>query len=146
MDLAQAQLLLIQAQNDLQASFAELAVALGYSDLRTFELTDEPLPPAPPANETELIQQALKDRPELISERLDVSSAERFATAERDLKLPTVSALGTAGLTPFNSTSLAPRYAAAFDSPGSVYPARPQRPAPLPLQFFLPPSICRLHP
>ena len=112
-DLSQAQLLLIQAQNDLQASFAELAVALGYSDLRTFELTDEPLPPAPPANETELIQQALKDRPELISQRLDVSSAQRFATAERDLKLPTVSAFGTAGLTPFNSASLAPRYAAA---------------------------------
>ena len=112
-DLSQAQLLLIQAQNDLQASFAELAVALGYSDLRTFELADEPLPPAPPANETGLIQQALKDRPELISQRLDVSSAERFATAERDLKLPTVSALGTAGLTPFNSASLAPRYAAA---------------------------------
>lgn len=112
-DLAQAQLLLIQAQNDLQASFAELAVALGYSDLRTFELADEPLPPAPPANETQLVQQALKDRPELISQRLDVSSAERYATAERDLKLPTVSALGTAGLTPFNSAPLAPRYAAA---------------------------------
>ena len=112
-DLAQAQLLLIQTQNDLQASFAELALALGYSDLRTFELTDEPLPPAPPANETALVQQALKDRPELISQRLDVSSAERYATAERDLKLPTVSALGTAGLTPFNTAPLAPRYAAA---------------------------------
>ena len=33
-DLAQAQLLLIQAQNDVQASFAELSDALGYSDQR----------------------------------------------------------------------------------------------------------------
>ena len=112
-DLSQAQLLLIQARNDLQASFAELAVALGYSDLRTFELADEPPPPAPPANEAQLVQQALKDRPELIGQRLDVSAAERYATAERDLKLPTVSALGTAGLIPFNSAPLAPRYAAA---------------------------------
>ena len=46
-DLAQAQLLLIQAQNDLQASFAQLSAALGYSDERTFNLTDEPLPPLP---------------------------------------------------------------------------------------------------
>ena len=46
-DLAQAQLLLIQAQNDLQGSFAQLSDALGYSDQRTFQLAEEPLPPAP---------------------------------------------------------------------------------------------------
>ena len=39
-DLAQAQLLLVQAQNDLQASFAHLSDALGYSDQRTFQLAD----------------------------------------------------------------------------------------------------------
>ena len=112
-DLAQAKLLLIQAQNDLQSSFAQLAVALGYSDLRSFQLADQPMPPAPPANVTDLIQQALKDRPELISQRLDVDSAERYATAERDLKFPTISALGTAGLTPARESPLASRYAAA---------------------------------
>jgi outer membrane protein len=112
-NLAQAQLLLIQAQNDLQSSFAGLSAAVGYSDQRTFHLTEEPVPPAPPTNVADLIQQALKDRPELISQRLDVSSAQSYATAERDLKLPTVSALGTAGLTPVNEAPLAPRYAAA---------------------------------
>jgi outer membrane protein len=112
-DLAQAKLLLIQAQNDLRSSFAQLAAALGYSDLRTFELADQPVPPAPPSSIADLIQQALKDRPELISQRLDVNSAERYATAERDLKFPTISALGTAGLTPVNEAPLAPRYAAA---------------------------------
>ena len=42
-DLAQAQLLLVQAQNDLQASFADLSAALGYAEQRTFQLAEEPL-------------------------------------------------------------------------------------------------------
>ncbi|MFI5105615.1 MAG: TolC family protein, partial [Terriglobales bacterium] len=36
--LSQAQLLLIQAQNDVQASFADLSTALGYADQRMFTL------------------------------------------------------------------------------------------------------------
>jgi outer membrane protein len=112
-NLAQAQLLLIQAQNDLQSSFARLSAALGYSDLHTFLLADEPVPSAPPTDVSGLIQQALRDRPELATQRLTVTSAQSFATAERDLKLPTVSALGVAGLVPFNETPLSPRYAAA---------------------------------
>jgi outer membrane protein len=86
-DLAQAQLLLVQAQNDLQASFAELSAALGYSDQRTFQLAEQPL--------------------------LDVNSAQSYATAERDLWFPTLSAVGTAGLTPYRQDTLASRYAAA---------------------------------
>jgi outer membrane protein len=112
-DLAQARLLLIQAQNDLQVAFAQLSSALGYSDERTFQLADDPVPATPPDALSGAIQQALKNRPELASERLDVSSAQSYATAERDLKLPTISAVGTAGLTPYRVDALAPRYAAA---------------------------------
>jgi outer membrane protein len=112
-DLAQAQLLLIQAQNDVDASYAELSAALGYSDQHTFQLMDEPLPPAPPANFSDLLQQAIKNRPELISLRLDADSAHTYATAERDLWFPTISAAGAAGLTPYGADQLAPRYAAA---------------------------------
>ena len=112
-DLAQAQLLLLQAQNDLEASFAELSTALGYSDQRMFQLTEEPLPSAPPMDFDPLISTALKNRPELISARLDVISAQSYATAERDLWFPTISAVGTAGLTPYGQEELAPRYAAA---------------------------------
>ncbi|MGB2590892.1 MAG: TolC family protein [Candidatus Acidiferrum sp.] len=111
-NLAQAQLLLIQAQNDLRASYAKLAESLGSSELTTFQLSDQPLPPAPAGDVSVLIQQALRDRPELLGQRLAVSSAQSFTTAERDLKLPTISALGTAGLTPVNESPLAPRYAA----------------------------------
>jgi outer membrane protein len=112
-DLAQAQLLLIQAENDVQASFAQLSDALGYSDERTFILAEESLPGTPPVPLQDTIQQALRDRPELIGERLDASAAQSYATAERDLRLPTISALGTAGLIPFRQDTLSPRYAAA---------------------------------
>src|SRR6202021_2475686 len=85
-DLSQAQLLLIQAQNDLQGSFAQLSDALGYSDQRSFQLIDEPLPSQPPADVTVLINQALRDRPEMIGERLNAQSAQSYETAERDLR------------------------------------------------------------
>jgi outer membrane protein len=112
-DLSQAQLLLIQAQNDVQGSFANLSTALGYADQRTFTLAVIPVPPAPPTDLASLIQQALQNRPELVGQRLDVNSAQTYATAERDLYFPTVSALAAAGLTPFRQTQLDDRYAAA---------------------------------
>ena len=54
-DLAQAQLLLVQAQNDLQASYAELSAALGFADQKTFQLAEQPVPPAPPSDLSVLI-------------------------------------------------------------------------------------------
>ncbi len=115
-NLAQAQLLLIQAQNGLDASYAELSAALGYADQRTFQLSEVPLPAAPPPNFSDLLQQAFKDRPELIGLRLDADSAHSYATAERDLWFPTISAAGVAGVTPYSPDQLSihsPRYAAA---------------------------------
>lgn len=113
-DLSQANLLLIQARNNVEASFADLSAALGYSDQRTFQLAEEPLPPQPPADWSQLIEQAMRDRPELISQRLDVGSAQSYATAERDLWFPTISAAGVAGLAPVREDALtSTRYAAA---------------------------------
>jgi outer membrane protein len=112
-DLAQAQLLLIQAQNDVQASYAELSAALGYSDQRTFQLAEQPTPGSPPPDFSPLVQEALQSRPELIRQSLNVKSAQSFATAERDLWFPTISVLGTTGLTPYRQDTLASRYAAA---------------------------------
>jgi outer membrane protein len=112
-DLAQAQLLLIQAQNNLEASYADLSVALGYSDQRTFILSDESVSASPPADIAQLTSQAMQNRPELIGGRLGVSSAQTYATAERDLWFPTISAVGVAGLTPVREAPLGSRYAAA---------------------------------
>jgi outer membrane protein len=112
-DLARAQLLLVQAQNDLQSSYAQLSDALGYSDQRTFQLVDEPSPDSPPPDVAPLIVEALQNRPEIISQGLDVRSAQSYATAERDLWFPTISAAGVTGLVPYRQDPLPSRYAAA---------------------------------
>ena len=112
-DLARAQLLLVQTQNDLQSSYAQLSDALGYADERTFQLVDETLPGSPPPDVAPLISEALQNRPEIISQGLDVRSAQSYATAERDLWFPTISAAGVAGLVPYRQDTLSSRYAAA---------------------------------
>jgi outer membrane protein len=112
-DLARAQLLLVQAQNDLQSSYAQLSDALGYADQRTFQVVDEPSPGSPPPDVAPLIVEAFQNRPELISQGLDVKSAQSYATAERDLWFPTISAAGVTGLVPYRQDTLTSRYAAA---------------------------------
>jgi outer membrane protein len=112
-DLARAQLLLVQAQNDVQASYAQFSDALGYSDQRTFQLVDEPMPGAPPPDLSPLVVEAFQNRPEIISQGLDVKSAQSYATAERDLWFPTISAAGVTGLVPYRQDLLSSRYAAA---------------------------------
>jgi outer membrane protein len=112
-NLAQAQLLLVQAQNDQKAADAELANALGLANPQPFDLGEEPMPAAPPADPTDLIAQALQSRPDLASARFSHDAALRYARAERDLWMPTVSATGAAGLTPAYQAPLSDRYAAA---------------------------------
>jgi len=113
-DLSQAQLLQIQAQNDLDASLADLSAALGYSDQRSFSLVEQ-IPAAalpPPADFPTILQTAIQNRPELIGQRFELESAQSYAKAERDLWFPTLSAVGTAGLIPYRADTLASRYAA----------------------------------
>ena len=113
-DLAQAQLLQIQAQNDLDAALADLSAALGYSDQRTFSLVEPPIrvaqPPAP--DFASVLETAIQNRPELIGQRFELQSKQSYAKAERDLWFPTLSAVGTAGLIPYRADALSSRYAA----------------------------------
>jgi outer membrane protein len=111
-NLGQAKLLLVQAQNEIQAAYAELARTLGYSDGREFELAEEPLPPAPPPEVLPLVAQAFRERPELVRQRLAAQSAHTFAVAERDLWFPTISAAGNFGLVPVGDEQLRSSYAA----------------------------------
>jgi len=99
-NLGQAQLLLVQAQNEVKAAYSELTRALGYSDEREYKLSEEALPPAPSPEVLPLVAEAFRERPELVRQRFLVQSAHAFALAERDLYFPTVSALGAAGLVP----------------------------------------------
>ena len=110
--LSEAQLLLLQARNDVSAAFAALASTLGQSDAPAYVLTEEPLPPAPPADDAALIADALRARHDLGAERLVQQSTVQFAKAERALWFPTVSAIGAAGVVPYRQDGLANPYSA----------------------------------
>jgi outer membrane protein len=112
-NLAQAQLLLVQAQNDQKAADAELAHALGLANPQPFDLEEEPIPAAPPDDPADLIAQALQSRPDLASAKFSHEAALRYARAERDLWMPTISATGAAGITPVYEAPLTDHYAAA---------------------------------
>jgi outer membrane protein len=100
-DLARAKLLLLEAENNHQASLAGLSAILGYPDERNFELTEEAQVISPPAPDVQpLILQALQQRPEIAALQFEVQSAAKNASAEHDLWRPTISALGVAGVTP----------------------------------------------
>jgi outer membrane protein len=111
-NLSEAQLLLVQAQNDVQAAYAGLAAAMGSPRAVTYELTEQGAPERPPAEVDALIAQALRDRPDVIRERLAQRSQVQFARAERGLWYPTVSLIGAAGLTPYHQPGLNEQYAA----------------------------------
>ena len=100
-NLSQAKLLLLDAQNNVDSSLATLTAILGFDKQVTFELNDEEsLVPAPPPDVDVLINTAMQQRPDLQALNYDQQAAEKFRRAQRDLLFPTVSALGIAGGTP----------------------------------------------
>jgi outer membrane protein len=113
-NLAQAKLLLLDAQNNDAAALANLSAVLGYSNLQNYDLVEETTPlTAPPSDVDPLIVQAMQKRPELAALNYDYLAAEKYRVAERDLLFPTVRALGALGSTPLaGNTALAPWYGA----------------------------------
>lgn len=99
-NVSQARLLLLRAEDQLATAFAELTRAIGADRPGDYALADEPLPPSPAASPEPLVAGAQRDRPDLLSLRLDRDAAYRNAEAEKDLQRPTVSFLGTAGSLP----------------------------------------------
>jgi outer membrane protein len=108
-NLAQAQLLLIRAQDEVQRAYAELTRSLGTDQTATYDLAELPLPASPPPNAEELVAQATQNRPELASLRLNLQAANRFEQAERDLKRPTVNFIGVGGYMPYINQETLPR-------------------------------------
>jgi outer membrane protein len=111
-NLADAKLLLSQAQNDLKSAQAQLAAAMGLPNQTEFNLAAEPVPAPLPSNLDTLIQDAIQNRPELKDLRLEQNAAERFVKAEHSLFFPTIAALGTAGFVPAGEQAVPGRYGA----------------------------------
>ena len=104
-NVAQAKLLLLDAQNNYQAALSTLSQVLGYSSQQQFELTDSESQLTPPSDAvSQLVDQAFSNRPEIASQSYEYQASQHFQKAERDLLLPSVEALGVVGRTPFSST------------------------------------------
>jgi outer membrane protein len=113
-DLEGGRLLLANAQNDLEASFARLNNLLGGREERSWVLVEEPATPGPPPDATQMVQIALRQRPDLLELGFERDSALKFARAEKDLNYPTISAVGSAGVIPIREPDeLKSDYAAA---------------------------------
>src|SRR5579871_3286988 len=111
-NLADARLLQVQAQNEVKSAEANLATALGLPNTTGFILSEESMPPALPDKMDTLLQQALQDRPELKDLRLQQSADVRFAKAEHDLYFPSLGVVGTAGFVPAGYAAIPGRYGA----------------------------------
>ena len=118
-NVSQAKLLLLRAQDNVQQAFAQLGRAMGSDQPANYQLADEPLPTAPPATPDQLVAQALGNRPELASLRFSRDASYKFADAEKDLSRPTVSVLAVGGFVPFINSPAGSAIPAEYEGVGA---------------------------
>ena len=106
--LAQAKLLLLDAQNRKEAAFSGLNEILGFEKPTTYLLIDESgnAFSAMAAKEEDLVAEALRSRPDLAALDDQWQAEERFAQAEHELNRPTISALAAVGGTPVRADQI----------------------------------------
>lgn len=111
-NVSEAELVVVRAENDLAASLAQLSAGMGLNEPGNY-IPQPAANPGPLELSPELlIRKGRENRPDLAVLRYRYEGAKRFAEAERRLKLPTVSALGVTGLVPFGERRLPSSYGA----------------------------------
>lgn len=130
-NLAQAKLLLLDAENNENAALASLSAVLGYPTLQNFQpVEDTAAITTPPGNVDDLISEAFAMRPEILALGFQYQSAQKFQAAEHDLFFPTIQAVGVVGNTPVRDPVLSNWYGAVGVNVGIplfngfLYPAR----------------------
>jgi len=106
--VSQAKLLVLDAQNALAAAMANLNAILGSDDDTQYNLVDEtPANPQPaPANTQDMVQLAFRARPDLLALQDRSLAARQFSSAEHDLLRPTLSAMAVTGGTPVRADQI----------------------------------------
>ena len=102
-NVSEAKLLLIRAQNSLDDAYAELARALGANRIDQLWFRKSRCRRSAP-KPRDLVAQAVANRPELASLQFSRDAAYKFADAEKDLSRPTVSLVGVAAIFPIFSS------------------------------------------
>jgi outer membrane protein len=104
-NLSQAKLLQLDSQNQYDAAMASLNEVLGSTKNTQYRLVDDVTSPQPVAATAEaVIALALRQRPDLQAQKLAHDADVRYARAEHDQLLPTISGLGVVGSTPVGSS------------------------------------------
>ena len=112
-NLAQAKLLLLDAQNNENSALAALSAVLGFSSLQSFQLVEDTAAiTSPPVNVDDLIAEALALRPEMLALGFQYKADQKFQTAQRDLFFPTIEAMGVVGDTPVRNPVISNWYGA----------------------------------
>ena len=112
--VSEADLLTLQAQNQLDDAEAQLAQAMGYNTQKHFTLKDDAEAAALTVELEPLLQQAKEQNPELQALRAQLRAQRKQAEAEEAANYPTVSAVGYTGENPIrNHSQLDSNYAAA---------------------------------
>jgi outer membrane protein len=106
--LSQAKLLLLDAQNDAADAMASLNTVLGSEQDQQYTLVDEAAanPEPAPQDAEALLQTAFTARPDLAALNYSYTAARQFSTAEHDLWMPTLSALAAVGGTPVRADQI----------------------------------------
>jgi outer membrane protein len=99
-DVDQANLLLVQAQNDAQEAEVVLSTAMGFANAQHFQLAPEPLDLSPPGSAESLVFTAFDQRPELAALKAETEAARRLTEAQRAAQYPKITANVDGGLSP----------------------------------------------
>ena len=104
-NLSQAKLLQLDAQDNLDSTKAALAAVLGYDHPVNYQIVEEAGDlPQLTFTADQSVAEALQNRPDLQSLRFSEQAAQKFSIAQREQLLPTISALGVVGYTPFGAS------------------------------------------
>ena len=112
-NLAQAKLLLLDAENNVNAARAALSAVLGFQSLQNFQLAEDSTPLVQPTdNVDDLVSSAFTMRPEILALEFQSESAQKYQKAERDLLLPDIRVMGAVGDTPVRNPVITNWYGA----------------------------------
>jgi outer membrane protein len=113
--LSQAKLLLLDAQNQAEDAMASFNDVLGFEQDKHYNLVDETAsdPQPPPTDAEALLPTAFQQRPDLAALNDNYMSARQYTTAQRDLWMPTISALGAFGGAPIRADHIQTSWYAA---------------------------------
>jgi outer membrane protein len=100
-EVSNAELSLIRAQNDLKQSFAALNNAMGIEGVDTYELEPTQIQVTPAPDIASLVTTGLSDRPELLGNKDRLVASEELLKAVKALNFGSLSAVGSIGITKY---------------------------------------------